>query len=166
MWQVRSYFWMFLAVGLLGTLQSQAQISTRKLEAIYLYNFTKYINFPSSSDGYTIGVLQEKGVANELKSNLQSKGGVNVKTISSLDEANDCHIIYVPRSESSQLSGLVSTLDNAEVLIVTEEDLANEGAPISFVVEGSKLRFKINKLALEQTGLKSSSSLLNLAILI
>ncbi len=157
---------MFLVVGMLCTIQAQAQISTRKLEAIYLYNFTKYINFQKASDGYTIGVLQEKGVANELQDNLQNKGGVQVKTISTAAEAEGCHIVYIPKTESSQLSGLVAQLEKSEVLIVTEEDLAKEGAPVSFVVEGSKLRFKINQLALEQTGLKASGSLLNLAILI
>ena len=164
--QVKLYSWTLLFASLFCAVQANAQISTRKLEAIYLYNFTKYINFPTATDKFTIGVLQEKGVANELQSNLQSKGGVEVKSITSISEAGDCHILYVPKAASSQLNDLVSHLNKAGVLIVTEEDLAAEGAPVSFVVDGSKLRFKINKLALEQTGLQASSNLLSLAILV
>ncbi|MEM6844750.1 MAG: YfiR family protein [Bacteroidota bacterium] len=162
----RVYGWVVLAVCMMCSTHSSAQISTRKLEAIYLYNFTKYINFPSASSGYVIGVLQEKGVAAELQGNLKNKGEIAVKPISSAGEAKDCHIIYVPRSASSQLTALVSELDKAGVLIVTEEDLASQGAPVSFVVDGSKLRFKINQLALKKTGLQASGSLLSLAILI
>ena len=164
--QVKLYGWLLFLASLFCTVQSNAQISTRKLEAIYLYNFTKYINFPTSTGKYTIGVLQEQGVANELQSNLQSKGGVEVRSIGSVGEAQECHILYVPKAASSQLNDLVSHLNNSGVLIVTEEDLAAEGAPVSFVVDGSKLRFKINKLALEQTGLQASSNLLSLAILV
>ncbi|MEO0333357.1 MAG: YfiR family protein [Bacteroidota bacterium] len=164
--QARVYSWVLLVVGVFCFASANAQISTRKLEAIYLYNFTKYINFSEASKGYVIGVLQGKGVANELQSNLKNKGEITVKAISSSSEAKDCHIIYVPKSASSQLTALVSELDEAGILIVTEEDLASEGAPVSFVIDGSKLRFKINQLALKKTGLQASSSLLSLAILI
>ncbi|WKN45176.1 YfiR family protein [Tunicatimonas pelagia] len=164
--QVKISSLVLLAVGLLCSLHVNAQISTRKLEAIYLYNFTKYINFPAASGGYVIGVLQEKSIANELQGNLKNKSEIAVKTISSPSEAKACNIVYVPKSASSQLAALVSQINDAGVLIVTEEDLASEGAPVSFVVDGSKLRFKINQLALKKTGLQASSSLLSLAILI
>ncbi|MEM8965795.1 MAG: YfiR family protein [Bacteroidota bacterium] len=164
--QAKVYSWVLLVVGIFCFTSVDAQISTRKLEAIYLYNFTKYINFPGASTGYVIGVLKEKDVASELQGNLKNKGEIAVKSISSSGEAKDCHIIYVPKSASSQLTALVSELDEAGVLIVTEEDLASEGAPVSFVIDGSKLRFKINQLALKKTGLQASSSLLSLAILI
>ncbi len=155
-----------LIVGLFYSLHANAQISTRKLEAIYLYNFTKYINFPANSGSYVIGVLQEQNVADELQGNLKNKSEIAVKTIKSPSEAKVCNIIYVPKSASSQLAELVSQIEDAGVLVVTEEDLASEGAPVSFVVDGSKLRFKINQLALKKTGLQASSSLLSLAILI
>ncbi|MEQ9442398.1 MAG: YfiR family protein [Cyclobacteriaceae bacterium] len=163
--QAKQLRWGFVVASLLFFSQSYAQISTRKLEAIYLYNFTKYINFPTTS-GYTIGVLQDQEITSELQENLESKGGIDVKTINTVGEAENCHIVYVPKTKSSQLTALVSKLNKAGVLIVTEEDLANQGAPVSFVIDGSKLRFKINKLALEQSGLQASSSLLSLAILV
>ena len=162
---VKHHQLILVIVGLLYCTSSYAQISTRKLEAIYLYNFTKYINFPTTS-GFKIGVLQETEIADELQNNLKSKGSIEVKMISSIGEAQNCNIIYIPRTRSSHLNELVSQVSKSGVLIVTEEDLANQGAPVSFVIDGSKLRFKINKLALEQTGLQASSSLLSLAIIV
>ena len=158
--------WILLIAGLLCYSYANAQISTRKLEAIYLYNFTKYINFPATSSEYVIGVLHEQGIADELQGNLKNKSEIKVKTINSPSEAKACNIIYVPKSASAQLSELVTQIGGAGVLVVTEEDLASEGAPVSFIIDGSKLRFKINQLALKKTGLQASSSLLSLAILI
>lgn len=162
---VKHYQLVLIIAAVLYSTSSSAQISNRKLEAIYLYNFTKYINF-STTSGYKIGVLQDTEIAQELQENLKSKAGIEVEMISSVGEAQSCNIIYVPKTKSSHLSELVSQLNKSEVLIVTEEDLAKQGAPISFVIDGSKLRFKINKLALEQSGLQASTSLLSLAILV
>ena len=144
---------------------AQAQVSTRKLEAIYMYNFTKYINWQhSAGEGHTIGVWQEQDVASELKDNLKNKGGIEVRVINTAAEAKECEIIYLPKTKSDQLNTLTATAGN-DVLIVTEEDLASKGASVSFVLDGSKLRFKINQGALSKAGLQASSSLLSLAIL-
>ena len=146
--------------------ETQAQVSTRKLEAIYLYNFTKYINWQKATNAYTIGVLGDSEIAQELEANLKSKGGITVKTINSVAEGKNCEIVYLPKSKSASLSDLVRELNNQGVLIVTEDDLAAQGASVSFVLDGSKLRFKINQQALNDAGLQASSSLLSLAIVL
>ena len=146
--------------------EAQAQVSTRKLEAIYMYNFTKYINWQHAGGaGHTIGVWEESEVASELEANLKNKGTITVKVIKTAAEAKECEIVYLPKTKSRQLNALMSAAGN-DVLIVTEEDLAAEGASVSFVLDGSKLRFKINQGALDKAGLQASSSLLSLAILL
>ena len=146
--------------------EAQAQVSTRKLEAIYMYNFTKYINWQNAGGGgHTIGVWEEGKVASELGANLKNKGNIVVKVIKSAAEAKECEIVYLPKSRSKQLSTLMAAA-GSDVLIVTEEDLAAQGASVSFVLDGSKLRFKINQGALDKAGLQASSSLLSLAILL
>ena len=146
--------------------EAPAQVSTRKLEAIYMYNFTKYINWQhAGGEGHTIGVWEESEVASELEANLKNKGGIVVKVIKTAAEAKKCEIVYLPKTKSGQLNTLMKAAGN-DVLIVTEEDLASEGASVSFVLDGSKLRFKINQGALNKAGLQASSSLLSLAILL
>ena len=160
------YSSLLIIFSLLFFAEAQAQVSTRKLEAIYMYNFTKYINWQSGGgSGHTIGVWEESNVASELEANLKNKGGITVKVINSAAEAKQCQIVYLPKTKSAQLRELVSEAGN-DVLIVTEEDLAEKGASVSFVLDGSKLRFKINQGALDKAGLQASSSLLSLAILL
>ncbi len=131
-----------------------------------MYNFTKYINWQrAAGQGHTIGVWEESEVATELQDNLKNKGNIVVKMISTAAEAKACEIVYLPKTKSAQLSQLMADAGN-DVLIVTEEDLAAQGASVSFVQDGSKLRFKINQGALDKAGLQASSSLLSLAILL
>lgn len=162
------YYSFLLLICLVFTIegQAQAQVPTRKLEAIYMYNFTKYINWQrAGGQGHTIGVWEESEVATELQDNLKNKGGIVVKMISTAAEVKECEIVYLPKTKSAQLSQLM-TAAGSDVLIVTEEDLAAKGASVSFVQDGSKLRFKINQGALDKAGLQASSSLLSLAILL
>lgn len=153
-------------IGLFFFTEAQAQVSTRKLEAIYMYNFTKYINWQhAGGEGHTIGVWEESDVASELEANLKNKGSIVVKVIKTAEEAKACEIVYLPKTKSGQLKTLMAAA-GSDVLIVTEEDLAAKGASVSFVLDGSKLRFKINQGALNKAGLQASSSLLSLAILL
>ncbi len=162
-----------LLVGIfffLFILESSAQISTRKLEAIYMYNFTKYINWQDKDGSFVIGVLGERAIANELSENLKGKlvnnNPIEIKNISIVAEVGQCHILYLPKSKSRDLENVISTINNGNVLIVSEDDLASEGATVSFFIDGSKLRFKINQDALNKAGLQASSSLLSLAVII
>lgn len=156
--------------SLLFFIESHAQISTRKLEAIYMYNFTKYINWQTQGNTFMIGVLNENTVAAELGDNLQSKEvkgqPIRVQNIASVAEAKNCQILYLPKSNSGQLQSILDAVKNTDVLVVAEEDLAAEGASVSFFIDGSKLRFKINKGALDKAGLQASSNLLSLAVVI
>lgn len=160
------YSSLFILFSLFFLIEGQAQVSTRKLEAIYMYNFTKYINWQNAGgEGHTIGVWEESEVASELQANLKNKDGIVVKVIKTAEEAKNCEIVYLPKTKSGKLNELMSAAGN-DVLIVTEEDLASQGASVSFVLDGSKLRFKINQSALSKAGLQASSSLLSLAILL
>ncbi|MCK5468082.1 MAG: DUF4154 domain-containing protein, partial [Cyclobacteriaceae bacterium] len=54
--------------------------------------------------------------------------------------------------------------DFSNTLLVTEDDLMNDGAAISFVFEQSKMKFKISRTKIEQVGLKVSGSLISMGI--
>ena len=53
--------------------------------------------------------------------------------------------------------------DKNNNLFVSEDDLVNQGFPISFTLNRSKLGFKISEKNIDESGLKISSPLLSLA---
>lgn len=138
------------------------------LQAAYLFNFAKYITWPQESEEFIIGIYGESEILDELQSILGEKkaGGrvIVIRVITSVDQVDGCRIVYLPGSNTKNLSVLKEAIGHKSILVVTEEDLIRRGASISFVVEDDRLRFKLKTKSLSDAGLKASNGLLKLAI--
>lgn len=148
--------------------QAQGQSSSyEQLQAAYIFNFAKYIKWPLETAAFVIGVSGESEIMNELQNTLKGKkvAGrlIELKVITTTEEASKCNIVYLPESNSRELNALRTALTGKQVLIVTEEDLIKKGACISFFVEDDRLRFKLKKAALAEAGLEAMDGLLRLA---
>lgn len=87
-----------------------------------------------------------------------------VKTVTTPEEAQATHMLFISLAEKKRLPGLLPALQKAGVLTVGEcEPFAAQGGIINFLMEADKIRFEINLNAAEQTGLKINAQLLKLA---
>jgi hypothetical protein len=155
--------------GVMSSSPANAQMSNYKAQALCIYNFTKYINWQSGSSKLTIGVLGKSGILpelNEINGRVVSGKAIEIKQINSLDDAMSCQIVYLPSSQSKNLSDLMSLVQGKGVLLISENDLASKGAAISFLIIEDKLKFKVNTATVKEAGLQISNSLLSIAILI
>ena len=144
-----------------------------KIKAMFVYNFTKYIEWPSSykTGNFVIGVLGESSLYTELQSMTQTKKAANqpfeLKKFSSPADIDQCHMLVVPREEASKIDQVLAKVGGYSTLVITEEDgLAQRGAGINFVVRNNRQKFELNKTKIEKHDLKVSSSLLSLAIVV
>lgn len=140
-----------------------------KVQSLFLYNFSKHVKWENSgSETFTIGVFGNSTAYVEIKKNLESKSiwGKNIKVvqIKSTQELSDCHMAYMPKSNKKKILDFIGSTELSNTLLVTEDDLINDGAAISFVFEQSKMKFKISKAKIEQVGLKVSSTLISIGI--
>ncbi|MBI4947740.1 MAG: YfiR family protein [Bacteroidetes bacterium] len=149
-----------------------AQDVDYKSYTLFLYNFMKYIEWPDKSGDFVIGVVGDSKVKTELMVLAEKKkvGGRNivVKTISNIDDAMLCNMIYVPSEKTSTLRTLLEKIKGKPILVVGErEGLARKGAGISFVVDDDDaLKFDINKSVLDSHSLKIANLLMQLGILV
>lgn len=159
-----------VAIALLSNSSVKAQTNLYKLHSLFVYNFVKNIKWENVGNEFVIGVYNNSTVQKEFIDNFSNKnfGGKSfqIKEITTNEEAKSCQIVYIPKSNRSKTTALIEELNGHQILVVTEEDLVNEGASISFELVGSKLNFKINKDNTDQKGLKISSSLLALGTVI
>ena len=153
--------------------QASAQsLSSREYEikAAYLYNFIKYVDWPSYGDTITIGVLGNDpfGAAlAPLNGKIVKGRRLLIKHLDSVREAQQCQIIFVSSSEKQRLQEIFESLRSARVLTVGEtQGFADGGGIINFIEENNKVRFEINAEAARRTGLNISSELLKLARLV
>jgi len=146
---------------------------SEKFKAIFIYNFAKNIEWPTSlrQGDLMIAIIGNNAIERELKIIAESKriGTQTIKIVSynNLSELSICHILYLPPNKSSLLPQAIALNTLKNTLIVTDKDgLALEGAGINFVMNGNKINFEINKKNIENKGLKITNSLLELGILV
>jgi hypothetical protein len=139
---------------------------------VFVYNFTKYIQWPSQGENVLIGVVggdSEAMQAFEKMAKAKSGSGKNyiVKKIMSPPDADACHLIFVPENESDKAQIYAAKAAGKGQLVVTEkEGYSQKGGMINFITKDGKLRFELNQEAINRTGLKVSSQLLGLAIVV
>ena len=150
--------------------QAPAQTSSYgELQAAYLYNFSKYITWPNEPFSFTIGIMGETEIIDDLQKILKGKKvrgkEIELKTIKTIEEGKQYQIIYLSSNASDILSSLNRSIVDKNILVVTEDDLVKNGAIISFFVDDEKLKFKINKKMLMKSGLQAADGLLKLGMI-
>jgi hypothetical protein len=143
------------------------------LKALFIYNFTKHIEWPKGkiSGKFTIGVLGSTPVFDRLNVILKDRKikdlPVEIKKISSNSEVEMCDILFISRTENDRLKDINEKADCYGVLIVTEEkDMARKGACINIIEKDERMKFEINDAAIKKEGLKISSQLYELAVIV
>lgn len=153
-------------VGLATT--TNAQTSITKVQSLYLYNFIKNIQWSNVSDTYIIGVYANDATVKEISQVLSIRKfngkSIQVKKIASPAQASNCHIVYVSAQNASKVKNIKSGANLKNTLVVSEKGQLSNGASIAFVLENSKLKFKINQSACSASGLQVSQSLLALGV--
>ncbi len=144
-----------------------------KFHSIFMYNFTKYIEWPDSykNGDFVIGVLGDSPIVEHLKNMAQVKSvgsqKFTIKVFSNASDISQCHILFIPENNSGKLKDVRSKLKGASTLLITEQDgLATKGSAINFIIKEGKWKFELNKAAAESANLKISSELSRLAILV
>lgn len=143
------------------------------LKVAFIYNFAKFTTWPDSvfadpKAPITFCVIGKHDFGTAFDS-VQGKsvGGrtVIVKYLSSYRDKDECQVVYVAPSEKSRLPKIVSTSKEIHALTVSDIDGFGESCGIIRMVRGSddRIGFEINVKAAEESGLKLSSKLLNLA---
>lgn len=154
-----------------GTARAQVA-SEYDVKAAFLYNFTKFVEWPSSTfdddrSSFKICIFGEDPFGKSLRD--ISEEPVAGRKIALLGMASlkpeSCHILFISRSERRRIPQILQDLGAAPVLTVADTDgFLDDGGIINFKLEGSKVRFEINQQAAERVGIKVSSKLLRLAV--
>lgn len=156
-----------------------AQESSADLEhqvkAAFLYNFARFVEWPpdtpSGEASFVIGILGSDATSLALEETVQGKsvGGrtIRVRPVKTQEEATQCHMLFVGSETPDRLARLLKAVRGSAVLTVGDSDtFAREGGIVNFVMQDHHVRFAVNTDAAERAGLKISSKLLQLAIIV
>jgi hypothetical protein len=149
------------------------QAGEEAIKAAFLYNFTKFIEWPAGAfpDGaapFTVCVFAGPSFRQQLRSILHNEH-VRDRPIQvlELDDAGDltgCHMAYFGGGHLDRSARRLPALKQAPVLTVGEgRRFLDQGGVIAFELEGNRVRFDISKGRAEASGLAVSSKLLRVA---
>jgi hypothetical protein len=158
--------------------RSQEAMSVEQLKAAFLYNFVRFVEWPTNALGadstpLTIGVIGGASgdkFATELASLLKEKKAHNhplvVKKFSNPSDAASCQVVFVADGDSRRAAQVIEATKGKPILLIGEaDDFLDNGGMISIVQDEKqkKLTFDTNAHSAEQVNLSISSHLLRLA---
>ena len=160
-------------VSMLALAGSGNYDTNAKIKAVYIYNFTKYIEWPQEyrKETFVIGVLGDTPLTEELTKMAASKKvlgqSILVKKYNSSNDINKCHILYISSGSSTPFSSVVGKIKDFSTLLVTDTPgMASKGSAINFVIMQNRQKFELNESNAAKYKLKVSNSLEALAILV
>ena len=167
----------YLLICLLWNGIIHAQTDEYIMKAGFLERFTRFIEWPGetniadSTKPFVISVIGENPFDKKLdqffKTTKIKNRRVEIRYISELEEIQNSHILFIAKSKQKQLSGILTLTQDKPILTVSDTDgFGKKGVLINFFMEQNKIRFEINKDAIQKSGLQISYLLLNVAKII
>lgn len=177
----RSPRWLRLAaVGLLFALplreapaSANVPVPEARLKAAFLYQFVGYVEWPpealpAQGAPFTIGVVGGEGLSRELTQAVKGRSAqgkpIEVKRLDAGDTLRGVQLLFIGADRRQRLEELVPSARQGAVLVVTESEGAlDDGSVINFLIADQRVRFEVSLVAAEESGLKLSSRLLDVA---
>jgi hypothetical protein len=157
-------------------LSQNAEGAEYPVKLAFLFNFTHFVEWPPDSfrdpgAPLVICIVGRDPFSQNLEAELRTRKvgdrPVEVRTLIPNDKLRVCHIVFVPVTEKNQSDRILRGLQGSRTLTVGEtEGFAVLGGIINLTVEDNKVHFEINRLAADRAGLKISSRLLSIAIIV
>jgi hypothetical protein len=152
------------------TVRSPEQSLESEVKAVFLYNFAKYVDWPSAPQGGSatirMCVPNDPGFLEVLREAVRDEV-INGRRLTAvgldgLDAARECDILYVGSAATADAGAWINAVRGRQVLTVGDGSMVN-GLVIAFVRDQNRIRFDISRQAASKQQLAISSRLLGLA---
>jgi hypothetical protein len=167
---------LWLAGGWAVAAESPEGVSEYQVKAAFIYNFTKFTDWPTnaftSADApLVIGIVGEdpfgKTMDDVVRGEVVRDRPLVVKRLRPGEDFRSCHVLFISRSEKDHLRELLGQLKGRPVLAVGDTSgFAEQGGTVNFVLVQKTVKMEINQAAAAAAGLQISAKLLKLARLV
>ena len=147
-------------------------VGEAQAKAAFLFNVVKFVQWPPSempADTVVIGLVSRDSFRRTLESVINGKTvngrSVVVRELHDEEEARGCQIVFFDEaSDGPRRNEILKRVREGAVLTVGETSkFLAEGGLIRLYIEGDRLRFQIDPVGVQLSGLKVSAQLMSLA---
>jgi hypothetical protein len=152
--------------------RAQGETIEDEVKAAFLYNFTKYIEWPAAafqdgSDRFRMCVAASPKFFRTVETLIsgETARGRSIQLVAP-EPSNlyRCHILFTGAQQASRFDAALPALSGRPILTVWEsKQMFDRGGAILLVVDDSRVRFDIDVRSIERAGLTVSSKLLRVA---
>jgi hypothetical protein len=159
----------------LAAQQPDAAKAASVFQAVYIYNFTRYVYFPpaKNSGDFIIGVLGKTDVGSSLERTATvKKAGLTGQPIrvilydSPVAAMKECHFVYISEKYTSRVAQIAGMLKGQPTLLITEGEGVAKGVPAISMVSNAEKKFQVNNKMIEESSLKVSADFLRFALVV
>jgi hypothetical protein len=142
-----------------------------KVKSALIEQFTRFIEWPleildsNNPDSFTIGIvgknpfghyLEELSKLKKIKNKI-----IKIQILSDISELDKIPVLFISKSEKNRINKIIALTENKPILTIGDtEGYAEKGVMINIYIEDNLPRFEVNKRAVDKSGLRFSSKLL------
>ena len=145
-----------------------------EVEAAFIYNFLLFTTWPdegrAGSVDSPLGIctVGQDGVSTALgalRGRMVRDRSLQLRAISGGDGFDDCHAVYLAKSEKLRWENLLDATGGSHLLTVVDcgESLCASSSVLAVAVEKNRVVFTVSMPSAERAGLNISAKLLRLA---
>jgi len=166
----------FLILFVLNT-ASFGQSRESLIKAGYVEKFTHFVQWPKDLNTgdfqniFYIGIIGENTFGKALSEIFDKikvmNNPVEITTVTSYEQISNCRIIFISASEKNNLEKILKYTSGKPILTISDsKGFGQKGVIINMFQEGNYIRYEINQVSLDKSGLIINSLLLNYAVII
>ncbi len=145
-------------------------VKSETVMAVYIYNFTKFLSWPTyDSESFHISILGKNKIIEPLNK-IAEKEKVNgkriiINEIKDLNNLKNGSILFISTDDDNMLPSILKKAAEKKILTISSsKGFAGKGVCINFIFVDDKIKFEINQKAIEEAGIIPNTRLLSLAL--
>jgi hypothetical protein len=162
--------WLLAGAGAAARAEDAA-LPEQQIKAAYILNFARYASWPSPmlADARTplVVCLMGQGaadIARQLQSRVAGNRPLELRMLARIEDADDCHALYLGPSERPRQGALLARLRDQAVLTIGDSaSFLADGGMINMILIDGTIRFEINLTAAKRSGMSLNPRVLALA---
>jgi len=152
--------------------QTSLQLEEQKIKAGLIYNFLKYTKWPPTASGDSSPLIvcifsaedPFSGYLQPIEDRTVNQRQITLRHISKIEDAANCHMLFVGSDEQGQWPALHRSLGGKSVLTVGDFDnFADSGGMIEFDTKDNRVQIDLNPDAASAAHLQIYENLRRLA---
>lgn len=160
-----------ILLGVTPRAAAASQPSQSDVEAVYLFDFGKFIRWPAGSDqgAMTLCVAGSASFADALQKTVANETinarVLQVRRIANRAEESGCAILFIEAAQHLRVEELLEGVADKSTLTVSDlPEFLAQGGMIQFQLVEKRVRFSVNLDAVTRAHLTMSSELLKVAV--